>query len=139
MAVRVDVRDRDLLATRPASVGDQSVLRHLDPVLVIAALSLCVVGLLMVYSATHRSLEILHVSTTYYLKRQAAFLVVGIVAMAATAAFDYRRFCSSSCGPPWVPALLVRSAGSSWVPSSSARRCSPAWRWSSCSPRPSPA
>jgi rod shape determining protein RodA len=89
MAVRVDVRGA--LATRPI-VGERSPLRHVDATLVFAALGLCALGLMMVYSATHRSLQALGQSPGYYLRRQAIFLVFGVVAMALTAAIDYRIY-----------------------------------------------
>src|SRR5438105_12547113 len=72
--------------------GERSKLRHLDVSLIFAAVALGIFGVLMVYSATHRSLQVLGVSPTYYLKRQAIFLVLGLVAMVATAIFDYRLY-----------------------------------------------
>ena len=72
--------------------GERSRLRHLDATLIFAALALGVFGVLMVYSATHRSLEVLGLTPTYYLKRQAIFLVLGIVAMAVTTVVDYRVY-----------------------------------------------
>jgi rod shape determining protein RodA len=45
----------------------------------------------MVYSASRDKLEAAGGDPGYYLKRQAAFVVVGVVAMAISAAVDYRR------------------------------------------------
>ena len=46
----------DLVATK-AYPSERRPIRHLDPVLLLAVLSLAVVGLFMVYSATHQSLS----------------------------------------------------------------------------------
>jgi rod shape determining protein RodA len=88
MAVRIQVRDT---FPRPAA-AERSPLRHLDFTLVLATLCLSVVGLMMVYSATHRSLAAFGQNPGYYLKRQTAFLVIGMIACATTAAIDYRLY-----------------------------------------------
>jgi rod shape determining protein RodA len=49
-----------------------------------------VYGLLMVYSATHKSLTEFGQDPGYYLKKQAIFLVLGVAAMVVAAALDYR-------------------------------------------------
>jgi rod shape determining protein RodA len=48
-------------------------------------------GVLMVYSASRDKLQAQGTDPAYFLKRQAMFVVVGIVAMVVTAAVDYRR------------------------------------------------
>jgi rod shape determining protein RodA len=63
-------------------------LQHVDWILVGATLVVAVLGVLMVYSATKGTDED---PTTYFLQRQAMFVVIGIGLMAAMAAFDYRR------------------------------------------------
>ncbi len=65
--------------------------RHLDAILVAAAISVALLGCLMVYSATRFGLEQQGLDQLSSLKRQAMFVVVGLVVMAATAAVDYRR------------------------------------------------
>ena len=65
--------------------------RRLDLVLVGAALAAGVLGVIMVYTATKSGLAVLGVSGTYFLKRQAIFLVLGLLAMLGVMRIDYRR------------------------------------------------
>jgi rod shape determining protein RodA len=65
-------------------------LRNLDPILLATVLGLTVVGLFMIYSATHQSLETLHVDTATFVKRQVAALVVALALMVFMASLDYR-------------------------------------------------
>ncbi|MEX2660249.1 MAG: rod shape-determining protein RodA [Acidimicrobiales bacterium] len=65
--------------------------RHLDGILVAAAISVALLGCLMVFSATRFGLEQQGLDPFTSLKRQALFVVVGLVVMAAVAAVDYRR------------------------------------------------
>ena len=65
--------------------------RHFDVVLAAAMVLIGAFGCLMVYSATRDSLEAQGISPSYYLKKQAIFLVIGLVVMVGVAAFDYRR------------------------------------------------
>ena len=65
--------------------------RHVDLGLAVAAVGVACFGLLMIYSATRDKLRAQGVDPSFYLKRQAAFVVVGIVAMAVAASIDYRR------------------------------------------------
>lgn len=68
-----------------------SPLRHLDVVLVLAPILISGLGLLMIYSATHTSLEQNGGDPLNYVKRQAVAIVLGIVAMAIMTVIDYRR------------------------------------------------
>lgn len=68
----------------------EGALRHLDPVLIGTALALAVFGLFMVYSASHQGLATLGEDPGFYLKKQIAFLMLGLIAMLITASFDYR-------------------------------------------------
>ncbi len=63
-------------------------LQHVDFILVGATLAVAALGVVMVYSATQGTDE---APTTYFLQRQAIFVLVGVGLMAAAAAFDYRR------------------------------------------------
>ncbi len=65
--------------------------RHLDVLLLGASIGVAVIGVLMVYSAT-RGPGGDEPADTFYLKRQALFLVAGLVVMTITAAVDYRRY-----------------------------------------------
>ncbi len=65
--------------------------RHVDAVLASAALSVALLGCLMVYSATRFGLEQQGLDPLTSLKRQAAFVALGVVVMAAAAWVDLRR------------------------------------------------
>jgi rod shape determining protein RodA len=65
--------------------------RHVDAGLALATVGVAFFGLLMIYSATRDKLVAQGLDPGYYLKRQAAFVVVGIVAMAVVTMIDYRR------------------------------------------------
>jgi rod shape determining protein RodA len=65
-------------------------LRHIDPTLIAVALGLALFGLFMVYSATQQGLRTLGEDPGFYLKKQIAFLMLGVVVMAIVATFDYR-------------------------------------------------
>jgi rod shape determining protein RodA len=62
-----------------------------DVVLVGASVLLALVGVVMIYSATRGKLSLAGEDPRYYLKRQAAYVVIGVVVMVALALFDYRR------------------------------------------------
>ena len=68
-----------------------SPLRHVDPLLFGAPLALAGLGLLMVYSSTHRKLEEAGLDPYDFVKRQAVAIVVGIIAMAILTVIDYRK------------------------------------------------
>src|SRR5262245_22950407 len=72
------------LATERASF------RRVDVTLVLSALALAVLGLLVVYSATHQAQTELHRDPGFFVKRQSFALVVAIVVMAGVALVDYQ-------------------------------------------------
>jgi len=72
---------------RPAS-GRQLAARF-DVVLVATSLILATIGVVMVYSATRYDQVTTGLSSHYYLERQAAFVVIGVVVMVVLAAVDY--------------------------------------------------
>jgi rod shape determining protein RodA len=61
---------------------------HVDWILVASTVAVSLLGVVMVYSATRGTDDD---PTTYFLQRQAMFVVIGVGLMAAMAAFDYRR------------------------------------------------
>ena len=65
--------------------------RHVDLGLAMASIGVACFGLLMIYSATRDKLQAQGIDPGFYLKRQAAFVVVGMVAMVIAASIDYRR------------------------------------------------
>src|ERR1039458_2077393 len=77
----------------PAHVGPRSrqFTARFDVVLVGTALLLATTGVVMIYSATRGKLALAGEDPYYYLKRQAIFMVIGLVVMVALAIFDYRR------------------------------------------------
>ena len=66
--------------------------RHLDVALATTAVLTSIFGILMVYSATHRKLAEAGADPLYDVKRQVAFVVVGIGLMVLVASIDYRIF-----------------------------------------------
>jgi rod shape determining protein RodA len=68
-----------------------SIWRQFDVVLAGAMVVIGLFGCLMVYTATRDQLQASGLSPTYYVKKQAIFLVLGLVVMVGVAAFDYRR------------------------------------------------
>jgi rod shape determining protein RodA len=77
-------------ATLGRWVHREGALRHLDPTLIVSAVALSVYGIFMVYSATNQSLASLGEDPGFYLKKQIAFLMLGVIAMIFAATFDYR-------------------------------------------------
>jgi rod shape determining protein RodA len=65
-------------------------LRHIDPILVLTSIGLTIFGLFMVYSATQQGLRSLGEDPGFYLKKQIAFLMLGVILMVIAATFDYR-------------------------------------------------
>jgi rod shape determining protein RodA len=86
----MEARSMDVAIRGRMVAGERSLVRHVDFTLVIAAVGLAVCGVLMVYSSTVRSLEAFNQDPGFYLKRQVAFLALGLVAMVVAAALDYR-------------------------------------------------
>ena len=62
-----------------------------DPFLIAGAIVAAVIGVVMVYTATRGPLLLAGTSPTYYLKRQAIFVVLGVVVMGVVGLFDYRK------------------------------------------------
>jgi rod shape determining protein RodA len=83
--------------------------RHLDLSLAVTAVVTSMFGCLMVYSATHRKLHDAGLGSTYDLKRQVAFVILGIGLMVLVASIDYRIFRDYSLiiYPVMVFVLLV--------------------------------
>jgi rod shape determining protein RodA len=69
---------------------ERSPLRHIDMSLAGSGILLAVYGVLMIYSATNKSLSSFGDDPTLYLKKQVTFLALGVVALVVMAALDYR-------------------------------------------------
>lgn len=80
----------DLAATRAGPATDRWAIRHIDPVLVGAAIALAAIGLFAIYSATHQSLAAVDLDPGRFVKRQVTFLAVGFIVVLLAASFDYR-------------------------------------------------
>jgi rod shape determining protein RodA len=88
--------------SRRASTADQplgtrrsffatSILRDLDPLLIGATLAIAALGMLMIYSSTRERLRLEGVDELYFVKRQGAAILLGLVVMGLLLAVDYRR------------------------------------------------
>ncbi len=95
----------DIVSGRAFS-AERRPIRHLDPVLLVATFGLSIVGILMVYSATHQSLAAQHLDPALYVKKQTTFLVLGAVVVMLAATFDY-RFAKVYAGLIYVGMLFL--------------------------------
>ena len=77
-------------ALSPRSSPGRLLALRLDYALVFTTAVVAVIGVVVVYSATRSKLLISGASPHYFLDRQAAYVVVGIVVMTVLAALDYR-------------------------------------------------
>jgi rod shape determining protein RodA len=95
----------DLVAGRHVA-AERRPIRHLDPVLLLVVVALMGASLLLVYSATHRSLEAIGADPGFYLKRQATFAALGLVVVLVAASFDY-RFLKVYAGMIYTAAIVL--------------------------------
>jgi rod shape determining protein RodA len=79
-------------APTPARTSGVSPWRHVDLTLVATVLAIASLGMLMVYSATRKSLEFNNLHPQFYLQRQALWVAVGIGVMILVTLFDYRIY-----------------------------------------------
>ena len=79
---------RDSVQSRWLDIYDP--VRHLDPILVLTALTLTGIGLVAIYSAKLVALTAQGEALTFYISRQVLALVIGIVGMVVVAVVDYR-------------------------------------------------
>jgi rod shape determining protein RodA len=71
---------------------DRSAAHRIDLTLGLSVFGLIVMGLLTVYSATHRSLLEFHQDPSFFVKKQTLALILGVGCMVVAAAIDYRVF-----------------------------------------------
>ncbi len=64
--------------------------RHVDPLLLAAIAGISAIGLLMIYSSTRQGQVAAGLDPGYFVKRQALFVVVGVVVMLVVALVDYQ-------------------------------------------------
>ncbi|MGZ4132087.1 MAG: rod shape-determining protein RodA [Actinomycetota bacterium] len=79
----------DLVAGR-AWTGERRPIRHVDWMLLLITLGLCVVGLLLLYSATRSTLIGMGLAPLTRVKKQFMTMVLGAIAMLVITTFDYR-------------------------------------------------
>jgi rod shape determining protein RodA len=95
----------DLVAGK-ALPTERRPLRHLDPLLLIVAFALAVIGVVMIYSAGRASLTAQHLDPNVFVRKQTFFLVLGAVLVALAASFDY-RFLKVYAGMIYVASLVL--------------------------------
>ena len=95
----------DLVATKTYP-SERRPIRHLDPVLLLDVFALAVVGLFMVYSATHQSLSAVGLDPGTFLKKQVTFVALGSVMVLLAASFDY-RFLKVYAGLIYAASLVL--------------------------------
>ena len=79
----------DLVVGRTWS-RERAPIRHLDPVLLVATLLLSVIGLFMIYSATHPALAAQRIDPFTDVKKQITALTFGVIMLMLAATLDYR-------------------------------------------------
>ena len=85
----------------PRRVATSPAWRHFDPLLLLAAGAVTLVGVTMVYATTRYPLALSGTNPKAELERQAIWAVLGVAAFAATLVFDYKRYLS------WAPVLYA--------------------------------
>ena len=86
--------------------GERRVIRHADPVLLVAAVLLAVVGMFAIYSATHQSLSAVGLDPGRFVKRQITFVAVAAIVLLLVASVDYRLF-KVYAGIAYVSSLVL--------------------------------
>jgi rod shape determining protein RodA len=86
---RASTADQSISTQR--SRFERSILRDLDPLLIGATLAIAALGVLMIYSSTRERLRLEGVDELYFVKRQGAAILLGLVVMGLLLAVDYRR------------------------------------------------
>ncbi len=74
-----------------ARMARKAPIRHLDVTLLLVTLMLAAYGALMVFSATVHAREAQGLDPRLFLKRQIAYLVVGLIMLVLLSSFDYRH------------------------------------------------
>jgi rod shape determining protein RodA len=74
-----------------ARMARKAPIKHLDPTLLLTALLLSIFGVVMVFTATASKQAQAGLDPSAFLKRQTVYVVVGALALALVAFFDYRH------------------------------------------------
>jgi rod shape determining protein RodA len=89
------------------SVASRRSVPPFDYVLVLATLILSAIGVVMVYTATRGPLLAAGEDPKTFLKKQALFVVMGVIVMIALAVFDYRRLEPLATLAYWLTLLAL--------------------------------
>jgi rod shape determining protein RodA len=74
-----------------ARMARRAPIRHLDPALLLAAMSLAVYGAVMIFSATANKQGEVGLDPRAFLQRQIAYIIAGGIVLLAVSLFDYRH------------------------------------------------
>lgn len=85
----------------------KKVLSNYDAVLAVLVLSICIFGLVMIYSASSYRAEYYYHDSTLYFRKQGLFIVIGTVAMIFFSLVDYKLFFRSYKWAPIPVSALV--------------------------------
>jgi rod shape determining protein RodA len=86
-------------------MGAYAPIRHIDPVMILLAIGISLLGIVFIFSATEPKLLRSGGNPMYYVNRQLVALALGVVAMVVAAAVDYRILRM------WAPFLYLLSIG----------------------------
>ncbi len=76
---------------RTPNFGKIKIVRHVDFLIPILALTLSGIGLLMIYSATRKPFDLIDTNEILHVQKQAIFLLIGVLGMFAVAAIGHKR------------------------------------------------
>jgi len=74
-----------------ARMARKAPIRHLDPTLLLMTLALSAYGALMIFSSTVSKQEAAGADPAFFMKRQIAYIVAGVIALLVVSFFDYRH------------------------------------------------
>lgn len=74
-----------------ARMARKAPLRHLDPSLLLVTMLLAAFGAVMIFSATASKQEAAGLDPSFFMKRQVAYIAVGVIALLVVSFFDYRH------------------------------------------------
>jgi rod shape determining protein RodA len=74
-----------------ARMARKAPIRHLDPTLLLMTLALSAFGALMIFSSTASKQEAAGADPAFFMKRQIAYIVAGVIALLVVSFFDYRH------------------------------------------------
>lgn len=97
--------------------------RYVDVTLVASVLAICGLGLLMIYSATRRKVELTGGNPYLFMEKQAIFMLVGIAIMICIALIDYQHLRNFALAIYGVSVLMLMAL----IPLGSTKKGTQAW------------